>query len=583
MMKATGTLSRVVAALVIAATISGCQSPLMGETKASLSGAESDIAAAGAASKANQIRDNSVVHRARGAWLGGKPMPVSQEASLPEIFRQQYEFRDLTNKKINLAAFARIFANSTGIPVRVGDVYGNTRSAMTSTPTAGAAATNQPPVPLSPTGAPIPIALNSPLAGPSQLQTTSPTDPIYSSIDLNYTRSTPEKVLNDAMTQWNLNYEWQDGAVVISKYITRKFTVKMPSRDLTIASEIGKSSDSKAATGTAAGGGGATGGAIQTGFNSSSTIRSTAELKAFTQLVNELQTHLRDSLVTSNNFEGTVTVTGNRDAIMTAQRMIDRTNEIVSRSAKFNIAIYQIKTQRNDDRGVDLNVLFSNLSRFGLALTSPASLVSSDAGGVTFNVLKSTDGTVGKWDGTQGILKSLYQDSDVVTLRNLDVLARNRRATPVNLTNQTSYLAQTTPATASQGGTGGVPGLTPGVVTTGFAATVEANINDSNQINLDLSLGIVDLVTIDKFGTGSGASAQMIQLPVTAGFEFQQSVDLRPGEMLVLTGYETRVDQYIQNKLAKDLSIWAGGSFTGKGTKDKIVIVVTPTSVTNSI
>lgn len=570
--------------LVSLSLLAGCAAPMQ-EVKDAMSGANASLGTVSETVTANTTRDASVVHRVSGAWLGGKPIPVSSEVTLPEIFRQPYEFRELTGKKINLATFARIFSNSTGIPVRMGDVYAASRTGSTTPNATGPTAASAGGMPPSPTmgGAPIPITVGTPLMAPNTPQLTNPNDPFLGNIDLAYSKATPEQVLNDAMSQWNLNWQWQEGAVVFSKYITRKFTLKMPSRDVTSKNEIGKSSDSKASAGGSVGGA-ATGGGIQTGFTSSSSILATADLKAFEAVVTELQSHLRDTTITGNKIDGTITVTGSRDNVLTAQKMIERTNEIVSRSAKFNIAVYQLKNTKGDDYGVNYNVLFQNLAqRFGFNLISPASVVSADAAGITFNILKPATGTAGTFDGSTAVLNALHSFGDVVTLRQLDVMARNRRPTPVNLTTQTSYLAQTTPATATSGGTGGVPGLTPGVVTTGFAANVEANINDSNQINLSLSLGIVDLVTIDKFGTGSGASAQMIQLPVTSGFEFQQDVDLRPGEVLILTGYETKIDQYIANKLAREAPIWLGGSFNGKGTKDKIVIVVTPKSVTNSI
>jgi len=531
---------------------------------------------------ATTVRDDAVVHRVSGAWLGGKPIPVSSEVTLPEIFRTPYEFRDLTGKKINLASFARIFTLSTGLPIRVGDVYSTQRSGTPGATPAGAGMVQgAPPVPIA-NGAPIPIATGMPLASAAGFQTTNPSDPVLSSIDLVYTRATPEQVLNDAASQWNINWQWQDGAVVFTKYITRKFPVRMPATDVASKTELGKSSDSKSNGGGGSGSGG--GSTIQTGFTSSSKITAEADIKAFDTLVAELKEHLTDTKVTPNKVDGTITVTGNRDNVLTAQKLIDRSNEIVSRSAKFNIAIFQVKKTKKDNFGSNLNVLFTNLSqKFGFNLTAPASLVSADAGGINFNILTPSGSTPSRFDGSAAVFNALHQFGDVVTLRQLDVVARNRRPTPVNLTNQTSYLAQTTPATATSGGTGGVPGLTPGVVTTGFAANLQANINDSNQINLSLNLGIVDLVSIDKFGTGSGASAQMIQLPVTTGFEFQQDVDLRPGEVMILTGYETKVDQYMANKLAREAPIFLNGSFNGSGTQDKIVIVVTPTSISNSL
>ncbi len=101
-------------------------------------------------------------------------------------------------------------------------------------------------------------------------------------------------------------------------------------------------------------------------------------------------------------------------------------------------------------------------------------------------------------------------------------------------------------------------------------------ILDSNSILLQFSMGISTLDRLDKQSSGSGNNIQSIQTPTISSTDFLQKVALRPGDTLVLSGYEREQGQYDKRTLADGAPVGFGGSFNGSTAREAVVILVTP-------
>jgi type IVB pilus formation R64 PilN family outer membrane protein len=168
-----------------------------------------------------------------------------------------------------------------------------------------------------------------------------------------------------------------------------------------------------------------------------------------------------------------------------------------------------------------------------------------------------------------------YGRVDVLTTAN--AMTVNRQPVPVAITQQTGYLAEITPAPAgASGSVGGTPGLTPGTVTTGFILNLLPTILDSNSILLQFAMGISSLDALTTQSSGSGANLESIQTPTISSTDFLQKVALRPGETLILSGYERRAGQYDKRTLTDKAPVGLGGSFNGNTDREAVVILVTP-------
>ena len=133
------------------------------------------------------------------------------------------------------------------------------------------------------------------------------------------------------------------------------------------------------------------------------------------------------------------------------------------------------------------------------------------------------------------------------------------------------YLAATSPASGGAVSVGaGVPGLTPGSVTTGLFLSALPTILDNSSMLLRLSIDSSTLQGIDSQSTGTGVTFQQIQTPSVTGYKSDHNITLREGQTLVLVGLSND-SMTGQNQVGL-----LGGSVSNKKVQLMQVIMVTP-------
>jgi type II secretory pathway component GspD/PulD (secretin) len=98
-------------------------------------------------------------------------------------------------------------------------------------------------------------------------------------------------------------------------------------------------------------------------------------------------------------------------------------------------------------------------------------------------------------------------------------------------------------------------------------------ILDSNRVLLQTAMQVSELREIKAFTSGSGSSAQSIQLPNTVSFASLQRVSVPAGQTLVMVGYEREQAQADDTDVIRGLlPIAKRGGRSKQGT----VILITP-------
>lgn len=484
-------------------------------------------------------------------YLGSKSIPLKTTAILPTIFYQVRRYQ-YPGQKFSLDHAANLIATETGVLIRISqDAYEKTAS---TTKSRSAMVINETRPPLPPTQE---IILSNSTEG----------------LVLNSDKSLIG-ILDSICTQMGLNWEYRNGVVVIQRLITRSFQLKVQAGTRQFDTSNAKSGTTQASTGSGTSGG------ISTGINSSATVTtSSGKVAAIDLVVESVRAVLSPSgKAIPNASTGTILVVDNIDGIERAEKVMNRENELLNRYTKIRISIYTFDQNESDESGIDWNVAFQNMQKLGGVYKSPATLTNSLGGSIKFNVLST--GSIGKFDGTSAFLNLLNENGKAHTVYDQVVEARNRVATAASATIQEIYLAQTTPAPASATGvSGGIVGLTPGTITTGFDLQLQPNIYDSGQMSLLFSLGLLDLINMKTITSGTGENKTSIQGPETKGYNFQQDVPLRVGETTFITGYETTLNSYTRRALGRDAPLITGGSFKGKSTNQKLFIFITPISI----
>jgi type IVB pilus formation R64 PilN family outer membrane protein len=553
-------MNQIPLALSVILLVSGCATSRMQKTEDAYSDGTkqvNELLAAGT----RTVPLNLAATQAGSVYLGSKVLPLKSEVILPRGLMAVKVF-NFGERRFTLEQAATEISKMSGVSIRVSpDVYEVRKTNGLASPvdlTAPTTTGARPPIPTPLHVSPLPIQRDA---------------NVY--VSLEGTMSSRD-MLDKITRMRGLNWEHSDGAITIQKYVTRSFSLKVPPQATSFDYTAGKSGASQAQTASSGGTG-----QISTGFTATATItKKSGLISAMDSAEKAVKAVLTsEGRVVTSLSSGTIMVIDSPEGVARATKVIDRENEILTRKAVFNVQVLSFKENDGEENGIDWNLLLSNVGKLGASLTSPKTLVNDLGGKLDLNVV----GTGGRFDGSRAIISMLRERGKVHTYYNANIQTRNRNVTPISALAQTVYIAQTTPAPAATGGgVGGVVGLTPGTVTTGFDMQLEPNILDSNQISLMFTLGVVDLLNIAKLTSGSGDNQQTIEGPETAGYQFQQDVFLMPGETALLSGYERTLSSFRNRTLGKYIPTAAGGSFKGDQSSEKIFILITPVVVGNA-
>lgn len=300
---------------------------------------------------------------------------------------------------------------------------------------------------------------------------------------------------------------------------------------------------------------------------------SSKDLNDLTSIRDSVDTLLTKSGNLSANLStGTITLTDTSDVVDRADALVQNEIKILSRLVLLRIRTVQVTTKDNGESGVDLSAVVSkamqNIPDLTMTLSGTASLTGANAGALGFNVMS------GGAKGTSAMIKSLEELGSVQTSTELPLSTRNRHAIYYNVRNAFSYVASTTPAAATAGGTGGTPGITTAQDTVGLKLMLYPNVTQSGTVMLTMALDQSILQKLDTFSSGAGTNVQSVQLPNVTGEGSTQEVPIKNGQTVVLTGFDRTTDQYDKRTLGAGIPYFAGGSMDASHTRTTTLVLV---------
>ncbi|MDO8728626.1 MAG: hypothetical protein Q7K26_01895 [bacterium] len=268
---------------------------------------------------------------------------------------------------------------------------------------------------------------------------------------------------------------------------------------------------------------------------------------------------------------GTITLTDTSEVVEAVDTMIKGEIKTLSQVVFLRLKTVQVTTKDNGESAVDIgaivNKALKGIPDLTLSLSGPASLVSSNSGSLGFNIMS------GESKGTMAVIKSLQEVGDVQTSTEIPLSTRNRHAIYYNVRNAYSYVASTTPATATSGGTGGTPGITTAQDTVGLKLMLYPNVTSNGTVMLTVSLDQSVLQSKETFSSGAGSNIQSVQLPNVNGEGSTQEVPIRNGQTVVLAGFDRVTNQYDKRTLGDGIPYLAGGSMTAGRTRTTTLVL----------
>ena len=489
-----------------------------------------------------------LVERVKGVYLGATAIPLAYNATLPSVFS------DVTLAfpgRTNLATVGERITEITKIPVRLQpDVFISAKSLVR----AGLNQQESTAAVAGPGGMmPAPRPLNTSPAGRGIAAQTFDDFDIRLPMDYSGTLS---GYLDLICARLGINWEFKDNSIVLYRMVTKVLTVKVNPGSVDYSSGLTEGGDEEKGS-----------------FASTSTSSTKGAYSVWTSLESAIKGMLSPlGTATVDQAGGLVVVTDTKEVVETVNRYIDIQNATLTRQVSISARVLRVVLTDSAEAGFDANLVYKKLAAgaadWSFGMNAPSTLASTDAGSLELNILKPNNG----FAGSQAFVQALNKLGTVVSDETTTASTTNRRPVPVAKFQTTTYLKETKPATGggTSGSGAGVPGLTPGTVTTGFFLNILPTAFENNSVLMQVSLSQSDLTGLGKQTTGSGETLQMIQTPEKSGTKTEGSVGLRDGESIVLMGI-TRDGSNSERRTSV-----SGFSETGKRVREMQIIVLTP-------
>lgn len=544
--------------------LSGCSS-IHGQVDRAFDQTDNDLRSVG---REAQPRINPLVSKVKGAWVAdNKPMVETEKSKpLPAVF-----YTNVTNNTPSAVKVTEVISRISqekGIQIRLGSdlIMPQTSLSAISMPVSMMADSTS-----SGTGLP-PMPQRGQNAAPAASgggQNNGFTIPERIN-NINYS-GTVAGFLDVIASKLQVSWKYENNQVIFYKYETKVWTIKALSGTSNVTNQLKAavtSSGSSGATGSSSGGSDGSG----SDNSSINTTTYNAQVDLWKGLENSVKNMLsrygRTNFAASSDL-GTITVTDEPDRLLAINSFIEKVNKDLSQQVTIQMSVYAVEVDDKDQVSVDWNAVWKNAA-VSLGFATPVTAAAGAGDTLSATVLS------GPWNGTKATMQALATVGKATMVTRGQVVTLNRQSAPLQVVDEQSYLAST--ATTQTGGTTNAvqTTLTPGVVVSGFQATVTPKIEDDGDVLLQFGANISNLKSMVTFSSGEGANKQSIQLPNLEQRSFLQRVKMRSGETLVLTGFEQSAGLSANQGFGWSKNILFGGQLYAQGKRVTLVIMVTP-------
>ncbi|VCU69077.1 Bacterial type II and III secretion system protein [Pigmentiphaga humi] len=457
-------------------------------------------------------------------WLAGKPLPLSREVVLPEPLRASVETALMfPGGRVDLPTLGEQIALATGIQVRVR------------------------PDALLPIEAFMPrLASTAASGGPSAA-------PSSASVALPMGLHPLPRLLDLAANRLGVHWKYESDAIVFYRTETRTFNVRALTLKATSAASLGRSA------------GGSSG-----SFESASATRiESGTGDALAAVKGKLEPFLtRAGVIAANgDASGLVVVTDVPESLDRIAAFLERENKALTRRVRLMFEEIELVAKNQNEHGIDWNLVYRR-TRDAVQGGTPGSLVSDIAGaGLGLSI------TGGRWDGTALVLKALSEVGTITRHTTVPLQTLNRRPVTHAVRTTFTYIDQVQVTTvASAAGTSTAPSVTQKEETVGSFLTVIPDAQDDGQILLSIAYDSTVAQPLKTLTFGASGSQVQLQQKTVDGMGTVQQVELRPGQPVLVSGFERSQEQYDKRRLDDDAPLLLGGS--GKASRERRSTVV---------
>ncbi|SAE41141.1 type IV pilus formation outer membrane protein [Enterobacter hormaechei] len=546
--------------------INGCAVQRMNQVQK-----DADDTSVKASALIKQMSDNlPVVQFENDQYINPVPISKPKFDAPAKITRCQVQYKTIRSQDI--FQFSQDITEQCGIRVRV-------TPDATAYLSSGGSTSGSPTQRLSSVPSPVigdsmkPLSAFGSEPGTTQLPAVSASNNVIS--DISYSGGLGG-LLDQVAGRLGISWKYDQDAIVFYYLETRRFDIQPADAKYSLKGTV--TSGLSNATGTDGSNSGSGSGAGVSG-SGGSTMSSDVEMgnNLYADLKATVQSMLTPGTgrLSLNATTGTLMVTDVPEVVNRIGEYLDAENNTLSRQVILKVVTYTINSDVSDMVGIDWNIIWKSLSgKYGITLANTTSGVTNDAISGGFNVLDTASGAAAQFAGSSFLFDALSKQVNVSDVKTNTIMTTNMAAAPVLVGQQTTYLKKVSTTPYDTGGsTTFQQSLEPGSVTTGTNITILPKIlKDSDRLMLNM---FMDISSLKQLRVISNETEKM-EAPDVDTRSLQQRVWLKPGQTLIMSGFEQNVDNSSRQGLGSPNNILFGGSLSGSKTKQSFVITVTP-------
>ncbi|NRO98850.1 PilN family type IVB pilus formation outer membrane protein [Paraburkholderia sp. NMBU_R16] len=519
----------------------------------------------------NTASDSDAVVVKNQLWLSGSTLKIAPNTTLPKVFDEPASFDGTVD---SIQSFADRISRLTHMPAKVAPqaIDAATRATQSSpalTLPAGSPGANPPPLPGG--------LLQSPPPGAAGVR--APSFAEAAPVHIAYTKGTLRGLLDIAAARFGIYWKYADGSIVFFYTDTRVYQVVSIPGDSKLDTNVVSGASNN---GGASSGGGAIpissaplgAGATTSGAGSQPSVTSqnsdNIAMNAQLSVYNGLQAAVKAMLSPVGSViiapaTGSITVTDTPDVLARVGEFMEQQNQVLARQVLVNVTVLSVTLSASDSYGINWSAVYQALgTKFGITSTF-SSLVT---GANQFSATVITPSS--RASATNAVISALSQQGTVRRKTSASVTTLNDQPVPVQVAEQTGYLAQISTTATLNVGT--QTSLTPGTVTTGFNMTLLPHILNDGTVMMQFYTNISSLASLTNFTSGG----ETIQLPTVDTRNFLQRVAVKSGQTLVISGYEGTDEQGNRQGTGTPSMYALGGGVSATQSREVLVILISP-------
>jgi len=447
-------------------------------------------------------------------WLAGRAQPLAREVTLPPALRANVDTTLMyADGRADLPTLAARIARATGIAVRV-------RPDALLPPD-----TFLPRLAVQAASPPAPFGVDEPFNDGPQ----------------------PLARLLDAMAarhgvHWA--YRDRDGVIEFYRTETRIFDVRSLTQSASTQAKLGRT-----ASGEAGGFENSTGTTLESGAHDT--------LSAVLAKVEVLLTRAGVAMA-QTGASASIVVTDTPEALSRIADYIERENRILTRRVRLMFEEVTLVHHDTGTVGLDWNLLY------GSARAAAAAIVAGGSPSSAATLAASV--TDGPFEGSGALLSALSEIGTVVRHTRVPVLTLNRRPVTHAVRTTFTYIDQVQSTSVGTVRNDGIQGALPSVSisqkeeTVGVFLTLVPDVQQDGQILLSVVYDSTIAQPLKTVSFGRGDNQVQIQQITVDGNGTVQQIELRPGQPMVISGFDRSRHEHDRRRLDRDAPMLLGGS-----------------------